>query len=58
MGSEERKIIEDNLKILKKLQEWLSKNPYNNPLVTKEADAVLWAIKQFEDALAMTGEKK
>lgn len=39
---------EFHLKMLKKLQRWLSVNPKNNPLVKDEADAVQWAIDELE----------
>lgn len=39
---------EFHLRMLKKLQRWLSVNPKNSPLVADEADAVAWAIEQLE----------
>lgn len=41
---------EFHLRMLKKLQRWLSINPKNNPLVADEAVAVQWAIDELESS--------
>jgi hypothetical protein len=33
--------------MLKKLRDWLAKNPKNNPVVTDEHDALVWVLGEL-----------